>query len=348
MRKFWMLALMLATTTHASSQEALPPLRVLAEAAGMRIGAAINTGAFYNDPAYLELAAQQYNIITPENIFKFGSLSPAPDVYNWDDADALVAWAEAHDIRIHGHTLVWHNQQPGWLDESRYTSEEIAAILENHIRTVVGRYKGRIQEWDVVNEAIPDSGDVLRDTIWLRALGPDYIAKAFQWAHEADPDALLFYNDYNIDVPSRKTNNAYALVSNLLDAGIPIHGVGLQMHVSAKQLPSLSVDTVRQVMDRFGRLGLKVEITEMDVKIGEGTREEGLEPQAQVYRIVLQACIDAPNCDTFITWGVSDNYSWIPGFVGHDDWVLLYDENLTPKPAYYAVAETLASAASPG
>ncbi|MCC6802793.1 MAG: endo-1,4-beta-xylanase [Anaerolineae bacterium] len=348
MRKFWMLTLMLLTATRASGQESLPPLRALAEEAGMHIGAAINTGAFHNDAAYLQRAAQEFNIITPENIFKYGPLSPAPDTYNWADADALVDWAEANGIRVHGHVLVWHNQQPGWLDESKYSPEELEAILENHIKTVVGRYKGRIQEWDVVNEALPDSGDDLRDTIWLRAIGPEYIAKAFQWAHEADPDALLFYNDYNIDTPGRKTNNVFNLVSGLVEAGVPIHGVGLQMHVSARQLPSLSVDTVRGVMDRFGRLGLKVEITEMDVKIGDGAREDGLEPQAQVYRNVLQACIDAPNCDTFITWGFTDRYSWIPAFVGHDDWALPLDEDLNAKPAYDALAETLASAAAAG
>lgn len=250
--------------------------------------------------------------------------------------------------RVHGHTLVWHNQLPNWLDESRYTPDELAAILENHIKTVVGRYRGRIAEWDVVNEAIPDSGDALRDTIWLRALGPDYIAQAFRWAHEADPDALLYYNDYNIDTPGRKTNNVYELVSGLVEAGVPIHGVGLQMHVSAEQLPLLSLDSLQSLMSRYAALGLKVAITEMDVKIGEGERADGLEPQAAVYRNVLQACIDAPNCDTFITWGVSDRYSWIPNFVGHDDWPLLFDEDLNPKPAYFAVAETLANAAESG
>ncbi len=346
MKSLWMLAMLLLTTTRASGQESSPPLRELAATIDLHLGAAINTEALRSDAPYRALAEQTFNIVTPENMFKFGPLSPAPGVYNWRDTDALVEWAEANNLRIHGHTLVWHNQLPAWLDESRYSAEELAEILENHIKTVVGRYKGRIAEWDVVNEAIPDSGDNLRDTLWLRALGPDYIAKAFQWAHEADPDAILYYNDYNTDLPGRKTNNVYELVRGLVEAGVPIHGVGLQMHVSSEQLPSLSLDSLRRVMDRIGDLGLKVAVTEMDVKIGHGERADGLEPQAEVYRRVLQACIDAPACDTFILWGVSDSYSWIPGFVGHADWPLLFDEDLNPKPAYFAVAETLATAAS--
>lgn len=346
MKSLWVLAILLLTTTRVNGQDTPPTLRELADNANMFVGAAINTEAIRYDAPYRALSEQSFNIVTPENMFKFGSLSPAPNVYNWRDTDAFVEWAEANNMRIHGHTLVWHNQLPAWLDESRYTPEELAAILENHIKTVVGRYKGRIAEWDVVNEAIPDSGDALRDTIWLRALGPDYIAQAFQWAHEADPDAILYYNDYNTDLPGRKTNNVYAMVSDLVEAGVPIHGVGLQMHVSAAQLPSLTQASLRRVMDRLGELGLRVAITEMDVKIGEGERADGLDPQAEVYRAVLQACIDAPNCDTFIVWGVSDRYSWIPGFVGHDDWPLLFDADLTPKPAFFAVAETLANAAA--
>jgi endo-1,4-beta-xylanase len=317
----------------------------LAEAQGMYVGAAINTGAFRQDDAYRALVEREFNIITPENMFKFGPLSRGRDQYFWEDTDALVDWAEEHDMRVHGHVLVWHNQQPAWLNEDAMTAAEIAATLENHIRTVVGRYQGRIQEWDVVNEAITDNG-LMRDTIWRRALGDDYIAKAFQWAHEADPDALLYYNDYNADTPGRKADAIYDLVAGLLEAGVPIHGVGLQAHLTHEQVSSASTRRVRQVMDRLDELGLRVAVTEMDVRIHHPSRSRSdmLEVQAEIYGNVLTACREAPNCDTFVAWGVSDQYSWIPGFTGNDDWPLLYDADLNPKPAYFAVVDALAAA----
>jgi endo-1,4-beta-xylanase len=326
----------------AGAQEATP-LRELAAEHGLYIGAALNTDAFRNNDAYMEIFEREFNVITPENMFKFGPLSTGRGRYFWHDTDAMVDWAEANDMRIHGHTLVWHNQQPDWLNEDRLTPAEIEAVLEEHIKTTVGRYKGRIHEWDVVNEGIDDNGG-LRDTIWLRAIGPDYIAKAFRWAHEADPDALLFYNDYNADVPNRKSREIFELVEGLVNDGVPIHGVGLQMHLIHQQRQAASTEAVREVMDRLDTLGLKVAVTEMDVRIHHATRsrEDMLDLQAEMYANVMRACLEAPNCDTFVAWGLSDNYSWIPGFTGNEDWPLLFDAALEPKPAYYAVADVLA------
>lgn len=345
--KFWFLMIgLLSGLTIVSAQNETPPLRELAEAREMYVGAAINTDAFRISEDYVALAEREFNIITPENMFKFGELSSGPDRYRWTRADALVDWAEANDMRVHGHVLVWHSQQPTWLREDRFSPEEIEAILENHIKTVVGRYKGRIHEWDVVNEAISDSGGY-RDTIWLRAMGEDYIAKAFQWAHEADPDAILYYNDYSADTPGRKADEIYEMVAGLLEDGVPVHGVGLQAHLIHQQRSSADTEGVRAVMDRLGELGLRVAITEMDVRIHHASRsrEEMLDLQAEIYANVMRACLEAPNCDTFVVWGVSDQYSWIPGFTGNQDWPLLFDEDLNPKPAYFAVADVLAAAA---
>ncbi len=343
MKKVTLFVLITVVIRLTNAQD-VPPLRELADPLDLYIGAAINTDALRLE-SYSAVAAREFNIVTPENVFKYGLLSPRQGSYRWRDADRLVDFAEANAMRVHGHVLVWHNQQPGWLIEDNFTPEELAAILEDHIKTTVGRYKGRIHEWDVVNEAITDNGQ-MRSTIWSRALGPDYIAKAFQWAHEADPDALLYYNDYNADVPGRKTDAIYEMVSGLLADGVPIHGVGLQMHLTHTQRRAIAAGGVSEVMAMWDELGLRVAVTEMDVRIHNdlSDRERMLAPQAEIYTHVAQACVAAPNCDTFIVWGVGDAYSWIPDFTGNDDWPLLFDEDLQPKPAYFAVADVLAAA----
>ena len=343
--KRWLVLMVLLGVTMTTGAQKDNPLRELAAQNDMYIGAAINTGAFGQDRDYLETVAREFNIITPENMLKFGPLSSGQGRYRWRDSDRLIDWAEENDMRVHGHVLVWHNQLPGWLVEADYTPAALEAILENHIKTVVGRYKGRIHEWDVVNEAVADGGG-LRDTIWLRAIGPEYITKAFQWAHEADPDALLYYNDYSADLPGRKADEIYDLVAGLVEDGVPIHGVGLQAHLTHNQYQVATADNFREVMDRIGELGLRTAITELDVRIHHPTRsrEAMLDIQAEIYAEVMRACLEAPNCDTFVTWGVSDQYSWIPDFTGNDDWPLMFDEDLHPKPAYFAVADVLARA----
>lgn len=342
MRIWFAITLLFLSVTPSYAQEIRPPLQELAAAHDLWIGSAVNTGAFRGDARFLRLLERELSIVTPENIFKFEELSPEPGVYNWRHTDPFVDWAEEHKMRVHGHVLVWHNAMPEWLDESRFTPAELEALLENHIKTVVGRYKGRIHEWDVVNEAVAENGR-LRDTIWLRMLGPEYIAKAFRWAHEADPDALLFYNDFGADIPNGKANAIYELVKGLVQDGVPIHGVGLQMHVSHSQRYLLTTEAVRAVMDRLGDLGLQVAITEMDVRINSAasTLQESYEIQAGIYANVLRACVEAPNCHTFITWGISDRYSWITGHTGLEDWPLPFDENLNPKPAYFAIVDVL-------
>ena len=344
MKRMLILVLILLFTSVIHAQEATMTLRELAANDGMYIGAAISTRGFLSNSDYRALAEQELNAITPENMFKFGELSSAPGKYSWSSADKLVDWAEENDMRIHGHTLVWHNQQPGYISEDVYSPQQLEDILHEHITTLVSRYAGRVQEWDVVNEAIDDNAQ-MRDTIWYRAIGEDYIAKAFQWAHEADPDALLYYNDYNIITSPRKADAIYEMVKGLVDAGVPINGVGFQAHLRHQEQNRASTARVRALMDRFGELGLRVNITEMDVRLQDnGGRDlsDMLDLQAEIYANVVQACLDAPNCDTVTAWGLGDTYSWIPGFTGNPDWPLLFDENLQPKPAYYAVADVLA------
>ena len=180
----------------------------------------------------------------------------------------------------------------------------------------------------------------------VSAIGPDYIAKAFYWAHEADPDAILYYNDYNGDSPGRKADAIYELVAGLVEDGVPIHGVGLQMHLNWKESRQATTGDIRQVMDRLGRLGLRASVTEMNVGIYNPQQpyEAMLELQAEMYAEVARACVEAPNCNTLVVWGLSDQYAWVPSWRVPEDSPLLFDEDFNPKPAYFALAQVLSTA----
>lgn len=270
---------------------------------------------------------------------KFGPIHPARERYDFRDADEMVAFAEDHDMLVYGHALVWHEQLPEWLTEAEWTGDELTEILREHIATVVGRYRGRVVAWDVVNEGISGDGS-LRDTVWLRAMGSEYIDTAFRLAHEADPDALLFYSDYACEGLGRKSDAIYDLVRGLVERGVPIDGVGLQMHVPVDGAPS--IEDVRKNIERLGELGLLVRITEMDVRIrGEPTETE-LARQASIYGDMMRACLSAENCTAFTLWGFTDRHSWIPAqFPGWGSGLIL-DELYRPKPAYDALREALA------
>ncbi|NET60198.1 MAG: endo-1,4-beta-xylanase [Symploca sp. SIO2E6] len=315
-------------------------LRSLAEAKGIEVGAAVLMKPFYEDPTYQDILAREFNSLTPENAMKFRRMHPKPDLYNFTNANALVTFAQEHQMQVHGHTLVWHKNLPGWLTEGRWTTEELTDILRRHIYTVVGQFRGEIATWDVVNEAVESDGS-LRKTIWLEGIGPEYIEMAFRWAREAEPQAQLFYNDYGGEGLGRKSNAIYELVKNLRQSNVPLDGVGFQMHTSINKPPN--PEKVAANIKRLGELGLEVRITEMDVKIhdGEGTTTEKLAAQAEVYRDVLRVCLDAPNCKALTTWGVSDNYSWIPDYFDRPDLPLLFDKSYRPKPGYDALVEEL-------
>jgi endo-1,4-beta-xylanase len=312
-------------------------LRELATERDLWIGAAVAPNPILCEPAYAEVLKREFNALTTENALKFGPVHPAPDRYDWRAADTIVEFAEQNDMLVRGHTLVWHNQLPAWVEKGDWTREELTEVLREHIATVVGRYKGRVAAWDVVNEAVDDKG-MLRDTVWLRVIGPDYVELAFHWAHEADPDALLFYNDYSAEALGQKSDAVYELVQDLLDKGVPIHGVGLQMHLRSASPSWLA--GVRENIERLGALGLEVQITEMDVRVRDAGATT-LERQAQVYGDVMQVCLDAPNCTAFVLWGFTDRHSWIPGFFEGWGHALIFDEAYAPKPAYETLREVL-------
>lgn len=321
----------------------VPPDVTLRSLAALRGGRSFGTSVEppqFARAADAALIADQFSSVTPENAMKWEVVHPGRATWDFAGADAVVAFAEAHGQRVRGHALVWHRQNPAWLTGGTFSRDELAAILRDHIAEVVGRYRGRIAQWDVVNEAIADDG-TLRDTLWLRGLGPDYIRLAFEYAHEADPDAILFINDYLIELGGPKADTLLWIVQSLRNAGVPIGGVGYQMHeLGASMMPT--PERLAAQMRRFADRGLGVEITEMDVAVRQPS-DPAVDPQRQAdaYGSAVMACLGVPTCTGITTWNYADSESWIPGeFPGWGE-ASIYDAALAPKPALDRIRKLL-------
>ena len=312
-------------------------LRDLATQRNFFIGAAVHTGAFASaEPAYCDVLQREFNVLVAENMMKFGELCRSPDTCDWTTSDALVQYAELHAMKLRGHTLVWHQQLPAWVTSSTWTTQEAQALLEQHIKTVVRRYQGRVWAWDVVNEVIADSGGYRTDSFWYQHLGPEYITLAFRWAHEADPTAILYYNDYGAEALGPKSDAVYALVRDLKQRGVPIHGVGWQLHVTE----GWRVTTEHhQNAARLRDLGLELSLTEMDVRLTTPASAAQLESQAVSYRQAMEFAVQT--CVALVTWGFTDKYSWIPSFRPGYGAALPFDANYQPKPAYEVMRRAL-------
>ena len=342
----------------------------LRQAAGDRllIGAAVMPHTL-EDPARAKLIAAQFNSLTAENDMKPDALQKVKGTFTFERADKIVAFAQQHDMKMIGHTLVWHQQSPAWMyaDENKQPLSREAALenMRAHIHGVVKHFKGKVKGWDVVNEAIGDSEPYLRDTPARKAIGDDFVVKAFQFAHEADPDAELYYNDYNIEQVYKRPK-ALRLLKELKDAGVKLDGVGVQGHwLITSDLKEIE-DGIKAIAD----LGLKVMITEMDVdplprRKGGGadisaTEREGLDP----YKDGLPADVQRKLADRYrdlfaifakypvtrvTLWGVDDGTSWLNGFPvrGRTNHPLLWDRQLQPKPALTAVIESLQKQGGP-
>ncbi len=316
----------------------------------MLIGTAVRPGPL-SELAYADTLAREFNMLEPEDALKWEVVHPAQQSFDFTQADQIVDFALRHDMKIRGHTLVWHHQNPAWLIETRFSSSQLEQILEQHIKTVVGHYRGKIFAWDVVNEAFDElhPGE-LRSTIWSnRATVPDYsyIEKSFRWAHEADPQALLFYNEAEAEVVNPKSDAIYAMVRDFRRRGVPINGVGFQMHI-ANLHPD--VGSISANISRFTALGVQVQITEMDVALPvdlEGNaRPEDLQQQANIYRDIATACLSYPGCTAIQTWGFTDKYSWIGSHSKHTQGAALpFDKTYRSKPAYEALRNALENSA---
>ncbi len=321
------------------------------------IGVAVTPQSLRN-PDQQKLILKEFNSLTPENAMKMGPIHPRENEYNWRDADSIAAFARRHNLKLRGHTLCWHNQTPNWFftdAQGKNVSKEVLfQRLKDHIYTVVNRYKDVIYAWDVVNEVISDKPDeYLRPSKWTEITGDEFIAKAFQYAHEADPKAQLFYNDYN-EITATKREKIYRLVKGLKDAGVPIHGLGLQAHWAVNEPSKAQLDST---LKRFSELGVKLQITELDISVYPkeherrerrpadadttftGTREQ---KQMEVYKYSFELFRKYKKHISGITfWNISDRSTWLDNFPvpRRKDFPLLFDRNYQPKKAYWEVVK---------
>ncbi|MEO8481400.1 MAG: endo-1,4-beta-xylanase [Acidobacteriota bacterium] len=324
---------MLTPSTPTTPSTSDRPLTVAASALGKYVGTAVQSGLL-SDPLYRTVVDREFGSLTAEYEMKWATQEPSPGAFNFGPGDQILAYADSHGMRLRAHTLLWHGSVPSWLES--LSPDGLRLAVTDHIRAAVGHYRGRVRAWDVVNEAVADDGSGLRDTVFRRGLGDGYIAEAFRLAREADPGAMLFYNDYNGEGTSAKSDRIYQLVRDLKAAGVPIDGVGLQMHVSASGRPSDA--SIATNMRRLADLGVVVAITEMDVKINgvAGSPQTRLDAQRAAYRAVVGLCVAERGCEGVTFWGFTDAHTWITG-----DSPLLYDAQYQPKPAYFGVLDAL-------
>lgn len=331
------------------------------------IGTALNERQILGeDQRGQELAVREFNAVTAENVMKWEQIHPEPDEYDFEAADAMIELAEEHDMFVVGHTLVWHSQTPDWVfhdEEGELLSRE--ALLErmkNHIQTVVGRYEGRVDGWDVVNEAILDDGS-MRETYWYEIIGKDYLVKAFEFAREADPEAELYYNDYSLELPEKR-QGAVELVEYLQENDAPITGIGTQGHF---MLDGPSLENIEQTITAFGDLGIDVMVTELDIDVlppafdhmgadvnmsaelrdelnpySEGLPDSVQQQLTQRYSDIFEIYLDHHDDITRVSfWGVTDGDSWKNNWPvnGRTNYPLIFNREWEPKPAYHAIIE---------
>ncbi|MCO6500492.1 MAG: endo-1,4-beta-xylanase [Vicingus serpentipes] len=337
----------------------LPPTTVLlpvglkqaAQSANIDLGFAISPD-YIGDSIYRELILQNATSITSEWGPVMSEIKRYPNRYDFSMADATIKWAHTNGLKVKGEHLIWHLSDPDWIKTGGYTTAQLDTIMKNYIQTTINYYKtnfpGTITHWCVVNEAIDDVTKSYRNTFWYQTFGEDYISKAFTYARQADPNVKLYYNDYNADGAglsgnaSEKADSLYNIIKRFKQQGVPIDGVGLQMHVSLENFPGKAA--VLAQMNRLGALGLEVYVTEIDVAINEdlsGVSVPKYPQQAQVFRDVLEACIASPYCNDYTMWGITDRYSWYEQFFLKTDWPLITDFGYQPKESWNEILDAL-------
>ena len=329
-----------------------PPqtLREAADRNGFLVSTAVRATQL-SEPAYASTLAREFNMLEPEDALKWWVLRPDASTYDFRQGDELVRFAIAHRMKVRGHCLVWGRSNPEWLTQGHFTPHHLERLLHQHIDRVMSHYANQVFAWDVVNEALDENGN-LRDSIWYNqpgvgfsGQGTKYIEQVFRWAHDADPTALLFYNEAEGEGMNRKSDAIYAMVKNLKRRNVPIDGVGLQMHI-----PSLDADVggIAANIARLAALGVQVHITELDVSLpldsSGQVRADDLIRQAELYRGIVAACLHTVACTAIQTWGFTDKYSWIGSHSrGARGQALPFDRAYQPKPAYRALLEEISA-----
>ncbi len=306
-----------------------------AVANGFAIGMAVRDTRLSGN--YNELLNTEFNSLTSEYQMKMNVLYPSEGNFDFSAADAIVNFAQANDMHVHGHTLIWHNATPSWVENFSGSDEEFEAMIKDYITTVVERYKGKVRSWDVVNEAIEDGGNSLRNSVFRQKMGDDYISKCHQWVKEADPDVLLFYNDYNLTFDTGKQSAMFDIVDDLMSQDL-IDGVGAQMHISYNG-PSKS--QIESVVNGTVSRGLLMHISELDIRANPDNDLNMLsvdraEAQKAKFKEVAQIynAIPAENKFALTIWGLKDDESWLLDFWGVPDWPLLFNDDFSKKSAY--------------
>lgn len=323
-------------------------LRQAADASLVLIGTAVRP-SLLSEASYSATLSREFNMVEAEDAMKWWVVRASADGFDFQKGDEIVRYALAHGMKVRGHCLVWDHNNPKWLTDGQFTPAQISHLLEGHITTEMKHYAGQVFAWDVVNEALDENGNV-KDSPWYNQpgigmvnKGTAYVEQSFRWARGADPKALLFYNDNGGEGLNRKSDAIYAMLKDFKQRGVPIDGVGLQMHISRLDYDT---DAVAKNIERLTKLGLQVHITELDISLpvdsqGEASKED-LARQAEIYRAVVRACLMNPGCTAIQTWGFTDKYSWINSHShGTRGAALPFDRSYQPKPAYKAMLKEL-------
>lgn len=328
--------------TETSGTTKLPKLDIAnLRESPLKIGAAVGIDPLKNDANYRDLLIKEYSSITAENAMKMGIISKGKGQYDFADADYIVNFAQQNNMRVHGHVLLWYRETPAWITSFSGDKEAWKALMKEYIQDVVTHFKGKVGSWDVVNEAILDDG-TYRPSIWLEKIGTEYIELAFRYAHEADPDAILFYNEYGQEYSHTKHVAINNMIDGLIKKEVPIHGVGLQMHTDINKLEVRLKYAIKAIAAR----NLKVHVSELDVSINPDNKADVVftdslaHKQQDIYRYVTQGMMEIPENLQFgiTTWGVTDQYSWR---YNAPDWVLPFDKNYKRKLAYDGILQGL-------
>ncbi len=325
-------------------------LRSLAEERHRYIGAILNSEWFYGniEAEFEQIHKTQFNAVVAENEMKFDATEPNENTFSYDKGDKMVKYAQENGMRVRGHALAWHSQVPGWVNNYSGQKEKLLSVLKNHIDSVVGHWKGKVAEWDVVNEAVNDEYDAgwrSSNSVWYEGIGPEFLDSAFVWAHAADPDAELCYNDYSLEWGLREKSKASFVVEQVKrwkENGIPITCVGTQTHIEISH--ETTPQNVRALAKALAELDVTLNITELDIGFPKGSADQlgaaDYAKQGHLYRQFMDVFLEEPNMGEFVIWGLTDAHSWLDDQQGKTQG-LLYDKQYKPKPAYDSIMVSL-------